>query len=58
MRLSMRLLLLGVLAGLVAAEGPTLIEGDALGSDSVVHASIDLDGHSTEAAGRARPALM
>ncbi|EOD15806.1 hypothetical protein EMIHUDRAFT_119243 [Emiliania huxleyi CCMP1516] len=52
MRLSMRLLLLGVLAGL-AACGPPLIEGDALGSDSVVHASID--GHSTEAARSAPP---
>ena len=51
--LSMRLLvLLGLLARLATAEfGPTLKTGDALGSDSVVHASIDLDGrHSTEAA--------
>ena len=43
----MSLLLLGLLAGLAA----TLRTGDALGSDSVVHTSIDLDGrHSTEAA--------
>ena len=39
----MRLLvLLGLLAGLAA----TLRTGDALGSDSIVHASIDLDGRS------------
>ena len=43
--LSMRLLLLGVLAGLAAAEsGRILIEGHALGSDSVVHSSIDGSG--------------
>ena len=41
---SMRLLLLGLLAGLAVAEsGPTLIPGDALGSDSAMHASIDHD---------------
>ncbi|EOD41030.1 hypothetical protein EMIHUDRAFT_108214 [Emiliania huxleyi CCMP1516] len=40
----MRLLLLGLLAGLAVAEsGPTLIPGDALGSDSAMHASIDHD---------------
>ena len=33
---------LGLLAGLAA----TLRTGDALGSDSIVHASIDLDGRS------------
>ena len=50
----MRLLLLGVLAGLAAAEsGRILIEGHALGSDSVVHSSID--GRSTEAARLAPP---
>mmetsp|Transcript_12782 Transcript_12782/g.40784 ORF Transcript_12782/g.40784 Transcript_12782/m.40784 type:complete len:282 (+) Transcript_12782:133-978(+) len=39
----------GLLAGLAANEiGPTLIAGDARGSDSVIHACID--GHSTEAA--------
>ena len=48
----MRLLLFGLLAGLADS---TLIEGDALGSDSVVHSSIDLDGHSTEAARLAPP---
>ena len=50
----MRLLLLGVLAGLAIAEsGLTLIEGHALGSDSAVHSSIN--GHSTEAARSAPP---
>ena len=48
---SMRLLLLGVLAGLASA----LITGDARGSDSVMHTSIGLDGHSTEAARSAPP---
>ena len=41
--------------GLTSEVGPTLITSDALGSDSVVHASIDLDGHSTEAARSAPP---
>jgi len=49
--LVVRLLLLGLLAGLASAEsGPTRIAGDALGSDSVKHACIDHDGRSTEAA--------
>ena len=53
-RFEMRLFLLWLLTGLATAEcGPTLMEGDALGSDSVVHASID--GHSTEAARSAPP---
>ena len=49
--LVVRLLLLGLLAGLASAEsGTTRIAGDALGSDSVKHACIDHDGRSTEAA--------
>ena len=49
--LVVRLLLLGLLAGLASAEsGPTRIAGDALGSDAVKHACIDHDGRSTEAA--------
>lgn len=48
---SSRLLLLSLAAGLVAAQGgPTLIAGDARGSDSVTHVSIDFNGHPTEAA--------
>ena len=53
---SMRLLLLGVLAGLAATEkagGPTLVAGVARGSDSIMHTSFD--GHSTEAARSAPP---
>ena len=52
---STRRLLLGVLAGLASAAGGPLVVGVARGSDSVMHTSIGLDGHSTEAALSAPP---